>query len=993
MVVESESADIVQAPSADTAAPVPAQSTAVAASVVTPNVVILEGTLLKRADRGLKWNDRYFVLKGNRLSYSKRKGERTKNAFVISSESSCEIGNLYMDQRQTGENKEILYCFKVTWNSSSRSGEDVLSLVDEERTTQAGGASAEFQGGLVSETTSPVENSPRREDDDPVVLAASTPSKKRTKVLRKMATPLISNKRKTTSVPAMPSVDNDRVVTLSHRPLSPCSPPLSPSSQQRDDISMLDTDSIMLPGAEEERPTLLTETPKDRGASLDHYYREESIQDQTEMLSIFRAAQKENKKKLQKKMVNGGKIAVATGAAVTLGVLTAGVGLVAGLAFLGASAAAGGTGVAAGAGYKITKRQRGVLVVATPNYDEARKWKSAMDACLFSERVKDSTWGQLFVSEGRSARTALLPTEIKLVPSARSDSLSPRNDDGARGPGKIAFGFRAGNDPGFIDPGTRWAPMDGGWTTLLGCGGQGLRISREDRTQYAMLNFEGRPSPPLKSQVVLNASPLHAFMCLMSWSRLAPRDPLEPMSEQRSSFRVLRKIDDNMDIIHLVYRPLYLFPSWTTPRDFVLFRYWRFEPDGTYVICYESVNHEECPPLVNKYVRGEMHAVYTIAPQKKHRRIPGEIENNPQCLLTCVVQVDPRGWIPLMPLSLLSNQGYGEGFTVSALLQLLDIRDALDRDRFAPTSMDSGTPTVQTGIRKQFKHMAPSLAQSSSVDYDDDHVNYDFSFAGHELSMGRKKGISATPPILSHDNWGEPNANSFRVRGKTYTKDKLKINAGSSIGRLIAVDVVGVDAPLYESGLSLHPTERMQLALQREKSMKERGQPSELPPFIFIVNIVLPGPPFYHGVFYYAIDDMSSIDGSDGTPSSKLCKQFFFGDSDEFRDKTFKLIPQIVEGNFMVRKAVGSTPAIMGTKLRQLYIQRQRFFEVILDCGSSAVATGVIRLSLGYAKTLVIDMGFLFEGYDETTLPERIFGCVRIKNLLFGPHLRKVEPP
>jgi hypothetical protein len=149
----------------------------------------------------------------------------------------------------------------------------------------------------------------------------------------------------------------------------------------------------------------------------------------------------------------------------------------------------------------------------------------------------------------------------------------------------------------------------------------------------------------------------------------------------------------------------------------------------------------------------------------------------------------------------------------------------------------------------------------------------------------------------------------------------------------------------------------------------------------------------YHGVFYFAVDDLSTIDGTDGTPSSRLCNEFLFGDSDEFRDKTFKLIPQIVQGNFIVRKAVGSTPAIMGKKLRQEYVRTDRFFEVILDCGSSAVATGVIRLSLGYAKTLVVDMGFLFEGDEESALPERIFGCARVKRIDFGPSLRKVEHP
>jgi hypothetical protein len=80
----------------------------------------------------------------------------------------------------------------------------------------------------------------------------------------------------------------------------------------------------------------------------------------------------------------------------------------------------------------------------------------------------------------------------------------------------------------------------------------------------------------------------------------------------------------------------------------------------------------------------------------------------------------------------------------------------------------------------------------------------------------------------------------------------------------------------------------------------------------------------------------------------------------------------------------------MGKKLRQLYVKHERYFEVILDCGSSPVATGVIRLSLGYAKSLVVDMGFLLEGDDDEHLPERIFGCVRMKSIDFGPHLRHV---
>lgn len=367
--------------------------------------------------------------------------------------------------------------------------------------------------------------------------------------------------------------------------------------------------------------------------------------------------------------------------------------------------------------------------------------------------------------------------------------------------------------------------------------------------------------------------------------------------------------------------------------------------------------------------------------------------------MTAVVQVDPRGWVPIAPIQFFSNQGYGDAFAIAALMQLLDIRDSIDLDRFIPVSLDDASPRAtlprSTMVDSKLADNIPRIESMGSDDpsYHDDLVNYDFTFSNREAVRNQQSptGLASNPPCLDISSWAEPDANSFRVRGKFYKQDRQKVNAGSSIARLVTVDVVQVDKPIY-SGFSVHPTERVQLALKKEKTLKKQSE-SDLPPFLFVVNIVLPGPPFYHGVFYYAIDRMSSIDGSDGTPSSLLCNQFFFGESDAFRDKTFKLIPQIVEGNFIVRKAVGSTPAIMGKKLKQIYVRTDRTFEVVLDCGSSPVATGVIRLSLGYAKSLVVDMGFLFEGDDEDHLPERLMGCVRIRNLEYGPQLRFVRCP
>ena len=182
---------------------------------------------------------------------------------------------------------------------------------------------------------------------------------------------------------------------------------------------------------------------------------------------------------------------------------------------------------------------------------------------------------------------------------------------------------------------------------MLGAGNQGLRIFREEKSCqqpeshrnrpvtriFTNLSVDGGKCAPLKSHIVLHTSPLDAFMCIMSYAMVPTGmdNSFGPRSEQATSFRVVEKIDDHMDVVHLVFRPLYLFPSWTCPRDFVLVRYWRFEPDGQFVICYESVKHRDCPPL-DGYVRGEMHQAYTISPPKTthSRKAITKVASQPQ---------------------------------------------------------------------------------------------------------------------------------------------------------------------------------------------------------------------------------------------------------------------------------------------------------------------------------------------------------------------------
>lgn len=61
------------------------------------------------------------------------------------------------------------------------------------------------------------------------------------------------------------------------------------------------------------------------------------------------------------------------------------------------------------------------------------------------------------------------------------------------------------------------------------------------------------------------------------------------------TIRVVETIDNYTDVVHIVLEPVYLEPSWTLPRDFCLMRYWRQNSCGSYIVCLDSIFHQDCP--------------------------------------------------------------------------------------------------------------------------------------------------------------------------------------------------------------------------------------------------------------------------------------------------------------------------------------------------------------------------------------------------------------
>eukprot|EP00596_Hydrurales_sp_CCMP1899_P010073 CAMPEP_0119044170 /NCGR_PEP_ID=MMETSP1177-20130426/29212_1 /TAXON_ID=2985 /ORGANISM="Ochromonas sp, Strain CCMP1899" /LENGTH=580 /DNA_ID=CAMNT_0007013793 /DNA_START=607 /DNA_END=2349 /DNA_ORIENTATION=+ len=392
--------------------------------------------------------------------------------------------------------------------------------------------------------------------------------------------------------------------------------------------------------------------------------------------------------------------------------------------------------------------------------------------------------------------------------------------------------------------------------------------------------------------------------------------------------RVIASINNYTDIVHIVLDPVFLYPTWTAPRDFCLMRYWKHnDSDGSYVVCLNSTIHEDCP-LLSGHIRADLNAVYVISPPKgKHE---GDYDDeHTECLLTFIAQLDPKGWIWKL-------FGYQHEILRKLMMHVLDIKDFVDMEGFVQVHFDPSN--------------AQSIVSNSKTE-----------------QVAQKVGTMATipPPVLSPEYWADLDAASFRIRGQTYNQDRVKAASAPSLFKLIAIDVFDCPEPTFN--IASHPNNRVHQAMQRGEKT-----------WVFVVNILIPGPPHLSFVVYLE-GDKAKIE--EDTPFGRIAKPFFFGNDDNFRNNRFKLIPKIVDGNMIIKMAVKDTPTLLGNKLKQSYYKGENYFELDVDVGSSSVARNVVGLAIGYSKAIVVDMGFCLQGNDEDELPEILMGgasCIHV---------------
>ena len=393
----------------------------------------------------------------------------------------------------------------------------------------------------------------------------------------------------------------------------------------------------------------------------------------------------------------------------------------------------------------------------------------------------------------------------------------------------------------------------------------------------------------------------------------------------------------------------------------------------------------------------------------------------------------------------------------------------------ANASASAAAAASASAVRK-----TTTTAEEDTDDDDDERFDDVSEITDNDFDATDDEEALAASGTMPREMWSCPGAAGFKVRGPTYLEDHRKVPAGEPMLSLAAVDLLHLDAPCFDVARHLASVRR---------------SPA---PFMFVVNLMIPGATPHSVVISWAADraapsvggggggrggggsrgggggggggsgnnntnrhsgslsasssapNLSHLGtlarqetappmagarrGGGGVPSSTMIggagsrdsppsasyyhelhdsnvviddeydydapsspfdlalARFLaggFGGSDDAgsneanarRDGTFKLIPRITEGSWIVKQSVGTTPCLLGHKLAQRYSRGPNYVEVDVDVASSSVAATVVGLVMGATKSVVVDMGIVLEGHAADELPEALLGTVRLSRV------------
>ena len=92
----------------------------------------------------------------------------------------------------------------------------------------------------------------------------------------------------------------------------------------------------------------------------------------------------------------------------------------------------------------------------------------------------------------------------------------------------------------------------------------------------------------------------------------------------------------------------------------------------------------------------------------------------------------------------------------------------------------------------------------------------------------------------------------------------------------------------------------------------------------------------------------------------------------EYCNKHFKLIPRVCSGPWVVKKLVGSTPALIGTKVPVSYRGSiaENYLEIIIDVAKGlALGNNFCNSVVGKADVVTVNLQLVIEAQEDEHLP------------------------
>jgi len=242
-----------------------------------------------------------------------------------------------------------------------------------------------------------------------------------------------------------------------------------------------------------------------------------------------------------------------------------------------------------------------------------------------------------------------------------------------------------------------------------------------------------------------------------------------------------------------------------------------------------------------------------------------------------------------------------------------------------------------------------------------------------------------TKPRALNGTWHEPLARGFRVRGKNYLKDRVKLPSEQQVFSPIGVHT-------YQKG-------------KGEKKCSHTASLGGLAEHIasrpdeefFVVGWMLPGKGTEASPYRTAIFAFQRVMPKGADAIADNLWDIMLNGTDDQKKARFKYLPRIDVGPSMVTGSIrmmgGEKPTMLCNKLNHRFYRGPNYLEIDIDISSSKLANMVSGLIIPNVAKLVVGHAFLIEGHTEEELPERVLAACTIQGLTIDGNVISVEPP